>query len=372
MLKSAIVVGGGLGGAAVAASLAKIGLKVTLYERSRELREIGAGIFIKTNGLEVLDRLGVYDAAVTLGTWILKGELWDKSARKFVDRLLPDRKVMVIKRADLHGILIGVAVAAGVTVKTDNAVSGATLDGVLTLEDGSKVQAELVVGADGIGSAVRDSLRLNEYVRHTGNGSWRALVPREKNDPTAKVIEFWRGHRRVLVTQSGQDATYLCASCRNDDNEAAPDTFDAKVWSRHFPEFADLIGRVNPELTTFRHHTKVRVKAWRKGVVAILGDAVHGQPPNLGQGAGCAIANAGALAVALRAQPDVETALLVWEREQRALTEQIQSFSNRYDDVVHSWPLYLEGARTAFVSAFGAFKPTRLKWARLSAGVKQI
>lgn len=372
MVSSAIVVGGGIGGAAAAASLAKAGLKVTLYERGKELREIGAGIFLKKNGLSVLSKIGCYDDVVSKGTWILRGELWENHARAFVDRHLPDKSVIVVKRADLHSSLVKAAVAYGVSVKTDSVIKVATPNGELFLEDGRTDKADLVIGADGVGSAVRDSLGLNDYVKPTGNGSWRVLVPRVESDPASKVIEFWRGHRRILITQSGDDATYVCASCRDDDRGAASDVFDHKVWGDHFPEFRGLINRIDPALTTRRQHVKVKVNGWRKGVVAILGDAVHGQPPNLGQGAGCAIANAGALTDVLGKHGNVQSALTEWEVEQRKLTEQIQSFSNRYDGVVHSWPLSLEMLRTAFVTAIGSFTPTKMEWARLSQGLKHI
>jgi 2-polyprenyl-6-methoxyphenol hydroxylase-like FAD-dependent oxidoreductase len=368
-IRTAIVVGGGLGGVAAAASLAMLGPKVTLYERGPELREIGAGIFIKENGLRVLRRLGCYDEVVSKGTWILKGELWDSRGRKVVDRHLPDRKVIVIKRADLHSALVRTAAALGVSIVTGRTATGATPAGELAL-DGGTDRADLVVGADGVGSAVRNSLGLDEHIGPTGNGSWRVLVPRHPGDPGSKVIEFWRGHRRILVTQSGDDATYVCASCRDDDARAASDAFDRRVWGDHFPEFRALIDRIDPALTTRRQHIKVKVRGWTKGAVAILGDAVHGQPPNLGQGAGCAIANAGALADALSRNGSVQDALRDWESSERKLTEQIQAFSNRYDDVAHAWPLALEPLRTAFVSVIGSFKPTRMQWARLSAGLK--
>lgn len=372
MQRTAIVVGGGLGGAAAAACLAKIGFKVKLIEKSRELREIGAGIFVKQNGLQVLQNLGCYDEIAASGTWILRGELWDNRAKKFVDRHLPEKKVIVVKRADLHASLVKAAVGFGVEITTGAEVSSATPDGRLMIDNGHSFVADLIIGADGVGSAVRNSLGLLESVRPTGNGSWRVLVPRQSDDPVGKVIEFWRGHRRILVTQSGEDATYVCASCRDDDGAAASEEFDRQVWARHFPEFRSLIERIQPSLTTRRQHTKVSVRAWQKGCVAILGDAVHGQPPNLGQGAGCAIANAGALSDLLSHQTDIALTLRTWEAERRKLTQQIQSFSNRYDDVVHAWPLSLEPLRTKFVAAIGAFRPTRMTWARLSAGLNQI
>ncbi len=372
MIRSAIVVGGGIGGVAIAAALAKAGTAVTLYERGAELREVGAGIFVKRNGLEVLGALGCRDELVSKGTWIRRGELWDSHARKFVDRHLPDASVIVVKRADLHNTLVNSATRYGVRVVTGRTVRGVAPDGVVRLEADDIDRADLVVGADGVGSAVRESLGLTVSVKATGNGSWRVLVPRLESDPAAKVIEFWRGHRRVLITQSGDDATYVCASCRDDDAAAASAEFDRRVWGNHFPEFRELIDRIDPMLTTRRQHTKVRVSSWRSGVVAILGDAVHGQPPNLGQGAGCAIANAGALAAILQKRGDVPSSLQEWEATQRKLTEDIQSFSNKYDDIAHAWPLAFESLRTAAVTAMGTFKPTRMRWARLSQGLSHL
>lgn len=370
MIKTANVVGGGIGGVAAAACLAKLGISVSLYEKADELREIGAGIFLKTNSLRVFKWLGCLEELVGHGTWILGGELWDRRAKSVATRVMPPEQVIVVPRAALHATLVKVARREGVDLRTSADVTGVTEGGGLVLNGSPEPAADLLVGADGVGSIVRDSLNLCSFISPTGNGSWRALVSAGPKDPQNLVIEFWRGHRRLLVTPAGAGNTYICASCRNDDGAATTDRFDARVWAEHFPEFADVMHRVDPETTTRREHVAVRVNSWSRGPVAILGDAVHGQPPNLGQGAGCTIANAASLAKHIEQASDLFSALTQWEADERILTEEIQSFSTKYDDVVHRWPLILEPARTLVVTALANFRPTGRHWGRLSAGVR--
>lgn len=369
MLRNAIVVGGGIGGVAAAACLAQRGVEVTLFERAAQLREIGAGIFLKRNSLNVFEQLGCLDAVARHGSWLSFGELWDSTGRALSQRAIPANEVIVVPRADLHGALLERAGELGVIFKTSAEVVAADAEGCVTLADGSLHRASLVIGADGVGSKVRDHVGLTGYVRPTGNGSWRALVPRgtERADG---VVEFWRGQRRLLVTPAGEDLLYFCASCRDDDAAASDAPFDTALWAREFERYAPWVLQADTASMVRRQHIEVKVKGWSRGNVAILGDAVHGQPPNLGQGAGCAIANAAALADCVTREGDVSTALAVWEGEERGLTEAIQQWSVQYDRVVHGWPTSLERARNVFVSFIANFQPTGRRWRRLSAGAK--
>jgi len=372
MIKTATVVGGGIGGVAAAACLAKLGVAVSLFEKADELREIGAGIFLKTNSLRVFKWLGCLDELIESGTWIFAGELWDRHRRTLAKRVIPPEHVIVVPRAALHATLVKVALREGANLRTSAQVTGISQGGSLTINGSEEPKVDLLIGADGVGSIVRDSLKLCTFIGPTGNGSWRALVPARPEDPTDRVIEFWRGHRRVLVVPAGPGNTYICASCRDDDGPVTKTVFDADAWADHFPEFASLISRVDPLTTTRRQHVEVRVSSWSRQNIAILGDAVHGQPPNLGGGAGCAIANAASLARHLESSCDLPAALHHWEADERTLTEEIQRFSTQYESVVHSWPLMLEPARAVFVSALASFKPTGRHWGRLSAGVHNM
>ncbi|RYG34570.1 MAG: hypothetical protein EON93_07895, partial [Burkholderiales bacterium] len=327
------------------------------------------GIFLKLNSLRVLRDLGIHDTLASQGTWIREAQLWGHNGTPILQRSLPAAAVLTVRREDIHQALVNSARNLGVAIRTATEVSRVDVQGNVQVK-GERAEAyDLVVGADGVGSVVRESIGLTRSVQPTGAGSWRALMPQREIDPQDQVIEFWRGHRRILVAPAGPGRTYICASSRDDDVAASSGDFPHAVWTQSFPEFADLISRVANEGTTRRQHLKVAVRGWHRGRVAILGDAVHGQPPNLGQGAGCAIANGAALAACLTETATLEEALLAWERRQRELTEDVQSWSNLYDSIVHSWPSSLELGREALVWGIGKFAPTRARWSRLSAGL---
>lgn len=363
------VVGGGIGGAATAASLAAAGANVTLLERAHELREIGAGIFLKANSLRVLRELDILENLAQQGSWIREGQIWGSDARPLSMRSIPAGAVLTVRREDIHQALVGCANRFGVEVVTDSRVVSVADTGAVRTENQPVQYFDLVVGADGVNSTVRDSIGMTAQVAPTGAGSWRALAPSKPTDPKAKVIEFWRGRRRVLVVPAGPNLTYLCASSRDDDPVLASASFDNRAWASVFPEFSDLIHRVDPSGMVRRQHVKVTVRGWYRGKVAILGDAVHGQPPNLGQGAGCAIANGAALSECLRSAADLGAGLQTWEEKQRLLTEEVQSWSNLYDSVVHGWPAPLEFGRNLLLKGVVRFAPTRDRWSRLSAGL---
>lgn len=372
MARTAAVVGGGIGGVAAAACLADKGYAVTVYERAAQLREIGAGIFLKENSLRVLEALGQMEHVRRTGTEIKGAELWGRGGRRMLTRAIQGHRVFVLPRQELHGALISAAEQRGVQFRTDAAVVSVTRQGGLALRDESRERADLIVGADGVGSMVRDSLGLGKSVRLTGAGSWRTLVDCVPADPASKVIEYWNGTRRVLVVPAGAGTTYLCASSRNDDARTSGDTFDPQVWARDFPEFTSLFERAGKTEMVKREHSKCTVTGWTTGVVAILGDAVHGQPPNLGQGAGMAISNAAGLAEAVGGANGIEAGLKAWEARNRAFTEAVQNFSNTYDDVVHAWPKSLQGLRGGFVRFIGKFPPTRRRWAALGQGLPEL
>ncbi|MCO5070256.1 MAG: FAD-dependent monooxygenase [Rhizobiaceae bacterium] len=371
-MMDAAVVGGGIGGVATAACLAAEGYNVTVFERAAQLREIGAGIFLKENSLGVLETLGQIDRVKQTGTALNRAELWARGGRRLLSRPIDGHRVSVLPRQELHAALIAAAEERGVRFQTDAAVVSVTRKGAIKLRDGSQFLANLVVGADGVGSMVRDSLGLGRSVDQTGAGSWRTLVESVPADPKNSVIEYWNGSRRVLVVPSGHGITYLCASSRNDDTATNGDRFVPEVWARDFPEFEDLFRRAGHTEMVRREHSKCSVSGWTAGVVAILGDAVHGQPPNLGQGAGMAISNAADLARRVSGGADIETKLKEWETCNRAFTEAVQRWSNTYDDVVHAWPSTLQFLRGPFVRFIGKFPPTRRRWSALGQGLPEI
>lgn len=115
----------------------------------------------------------------------------------------------------------------------------------------------------------------------------------------------------------------------------------------------------------------VTVKGWSSGRVGIIGDAVHAQLPNLGHGAGMAMANASALGAALDSNPDVATALRQWEVRRRPITEQVQLWSYRYGLIFYGLPFggqLAERVRASIMSAIGHVRFTARRLASLRHG----
>jgi 2-polyprenyl-6-methoxyphenol hydroxylase-like FAD-dependent oxidoreductase len=369
MKRSVHVVGGGIGGLATAGCFAQRGWNVVVHERSSELREVGAGIFLKENSIRVLEELQCLDAVVQQGTRLTTSEIKDRNGRKILSRNVGSERVWTVLRADLHRELATAAMSFGADVKLNSQIKDISPDGRLTTQDGTSYQADLIVGADGLGSVVRSQAGLERKAVRMANGSTRILLPRTPEDPTSGSVEYWRGHKRVVVVPVGKDTLYFCASSREDDARGVAIPFDIAYWSECFPELSSLFARVTPGIGIHHTHGMARVSGWHRGRIAILGDAVHGQPPNLGQGAGMAISNGHALAVCVERHSTVEAGLAEWESNYRKITEQIQEWSIGWDHFVHKWPLPLEGLRSSVIWSLTHYPATRRHWGRLYRGL---
>lgn len=368
--RNAHVVGAGIAGLSLAACLAQRGWTVTVHERSPELREIGAGIGIKENSITVMEELGCFDAIRQQAQRIKHTFINDRPGHTLRETSYGPERVYTVRRQDLHRELAKCAASSGATIKLNSTVIGVTPSGKISTADNT-FDADLIVGADGLGSLVRVQAGLGGMATSMNSGSTRTLIPRTAQDSSDTSGEYWRGHKRVLLMPMTDDTLYVCASTREDDARGVAVPFDQAYWSASFPELSHVFERIKPDdaLTHFAHGV-VRVDSWHRGRIALLGDAAHGQPPNLGQGAGVAIANARALAEALDDTDGIETALTAWESRQMHFTRQIQNWSVGWEHFMHRWPVILEPLRSKVVTAIASFPPTRKHWKELYKGVK--
>src|ERR1700759_2998019 len=139
------VAGAGLAGLTVATALAKHGWTVRVHERGRELREIGAGIYLWENALRALEAVDAYEAVAQGGERIQSPELRDHRHRLLQREWLREGRLYTIPRRSLHSALVDAARRAGVDIVTSSAVAGARPDGTLELADGTTVKADLVI-----------------------------------------------------------------------------------------------------------------------------------------------------------------------------------------------------------------------------------
>jgi 2-polyprenyl-6-methoxyphenol hydroxylase-like FAD-dependent oxidoreductase len=336
--RHAEIAGAGLGGLATSIALAQRGWSVRVHERSDTLRMFGAGIWLWENGLRSLAALGVEKEATRRARRIETLVAKDEQGRALLRRSFGDRDRMVLPpRADLYDALIARARELEVELVTSSLAVTARPDGELELESGKVLNADLVVAADGVFSRVRESLLLTRRVDYLDEGYIRLLIARREGDPPTEITEYWSGARRLLYDPCTDDLNYVCLCCHVDDIAGRRIPVDKGTWLQSFPSLASIIERID-EVGRWDRAMRVTCREWSRGRAAVVGDAAHGQPPNLGQGANLTFQNALSLALYLDQDDDVPRALQTWERNERPLTDHVQRWTDLYGRVATAWP----------------------------------
>jgi 2-polyprenyl-6-methoxyphenol hydroxylase-like FAD-dependent oxidoreductase len=355
------IAGAGIAGLTTATVLGQLGWSVRVHERGSELREIGAGIGVFQNGCWALHQIGVFDEATRGAEPLQRWELFDERRRKLQDVwMMPGvTESYAILRTQLHRTLANAAMAAGAEIVTDSPVKEATPEGELVLASGKRMKADLVIGADGVNSRVRESLGMTKRVKDLRDGCGRHLIVRKPTDPTLGQEEHWDGARRAGVVPCAPDEVYIFLCCPTRDVAATRQEDSRQPWIDSFPHLTDVIERV-PDGGTWAPFMDVSVHSWTRGSAALIGDSCHSMAPNLGQAANVAMCNAVALGQALDVcGNDVRRALPLWETVQRDITDTTQRYSRFYGTIGTHWPRPLLDARSLLV--WGIARSERLQ-----------
>ena len=336
--RSAVVVGGGIGGLTAAVALRQVGWRVTVLERAARFGEIGAGITLMSNGLRCLDAIGLGDAVRGSGLPMLALGMRTPAGR-WLSRIDADGVKMearlgatavVIHRAELHRILRE-ALPAGCLlagVATTGIVGGA--DGgpaevrFRHLDRDAVLHADLVVGADGVHSWVRAQRWPDAPAPvYSGSTSWRAITTPSSAAVTEMSLSWGQGTEfGVMPIVDGR--TYWYAAANADEAQRNPDELRelrGRFGSWHEPIPAVLAD--TPPQAVLRHdiYRLPELDSYCRGSVVLLGDAAHAMTPNLGQGGGQALEDAIVLAAAVSRTSNVAAALSQYDHERRARTQ---------------------------------------------------
>ena len=323
--KQVVIAGGGIGGLAAAVACAQQGVPVQLLERAPHLSEVGAGIQIGPNVTRILQAWGLGDALAQVAAFPDQLQARDAQTGQVLGTLTLGAQAQArygapyatIHRADLQSLLHAAALAAGVQVRLGQTVHGwrETADGVeVRTADGPSLQADALIGADGVWSAVRQQLLSDAPARFAGHLAYRALVAQADLPAHLRSdqVTVWMGPRLHVVhypVRSGQWLNLVAIV-----HGTKPD--QAQEWDQagHTQALMQAMGAVGRDL----HERLASVPDWRRwalhdrapmagahemvqGRVALLGDAAHPMRPYLAQGAGMAIEDAQALAQSLSA-----------------------------------------------------------------------
>jgi salicylate hydroxylase len=344
-----IIIGGGIGGLAAAVALQRRGFAVQVYERTTELREIGAGVIIQPNGRRVLVDLGLDDLLAARSSCMASMYTCHYATGDVLQRVenadmarhygLP---LLAVHRADLHDVLLTAvrasdpdAVRAGHDfVALEQDADRATV----RFANGASDHADAVIGADGISSSVRSFLFPDELATFNGQVAFRALVPDELVPASAQERELamHRAPGRYLLHYPLRGGTIMnligCGQTGSWEAEgwsipASNDEF-AAAYADFAPDLLQLIRNV-PDGALFKWGLRDRapLEQWTLGRVAMLGDAAHPMTPFLGQGACMALEDALVLGRAFAASSTVEEALERYEVLRRPRGNGVQMLS---------------------------------------------
>ncbi|MGA7490428.1 MAG: NAD(P)/FAD-dependent oxidoreductase [Xanthobacteraceae bacterium] len=328
--RHAEIAGAGFAGLTAACALAQRGWSVRVHERGERLRTTGAGIYIYENGLRVLSAVGAYDAAVRGAPLAHTREVRDEGNRVISVHRWVESRVFSIVRQTVINALAATAARAGAEIITGSTATGASADGELVLADGRRLKADLIVAADGSNSVLRDALGLLSKRKYLVDGCTRLLMAKTAEERSsaegATTVEYWSGSRRMLYTPCSETDIYIALTMLDSDEVAKATPVRKDAWKAWFPHLETLIDRIDDQ-GRYDRFDLIKLSRWSAGRVAVIGDAAHALPPNIGQGGGCAMMNALSLAVYLDREDDVPAALATWERNERPVTEHAQRIS---------------------------------------------
>ena len=365
-----VVAGAGIGGLTAALSLARAGCRVTLLERADVLQETGAGLQLSPNASGILAGFGIAERLV--GQALAPERLRIRSARSGADIVrMPLGPVaemrwgaptLVVHRGDLQRALLdAVSGAAGIDLRLGVEVAGfvMTRTGVTvatrSATDGNRaIEADLLVGADGAHSVIRQRLALQEDDRpvYSGRTAWRALVPGDAAPDFALRLEtsLWLGSRAHLVHYPLRQGALVNVVAITEDHWRG--AADGDVWSqpgdaaqlrRRFSGWASdarqLISQA-PEWRRWPLFDRNPLSRWCVERVALLGDAAHPMLPFFAQGAAQAIEDADVLGRALGShessvRPDIAAALRTYQQQRIERATRVQRASRRQASIYH-------------------------------------
>jgi 2-polyprenyl-6-methoxyphenol hydroxylase-like FAD-dependent oxidoreductase len=342
-----LVVGAGIAGLSLARALRQRSLDAELVERSIDWPIAGAGVYIPGNGTRALDALGLGEAARARGTVVERRRLLDDRGHLLIDydeagfwqEVAPP---IALHRRDLHDILL--EGAAGTPIRLGTTVSSVVDDdGSVRVDfsDGRDGTYDLVVGADGIHSPMRQAIFGGPAPRPVGQAGWRFVI---EGHPEIAGWNAWLGpDRGFLLLAIGGGRVYGFVDVRSTTLEDPTGGDPTRLRSR-FADFVEPVPAMLDEaLVTselwFAPVEEVSPPTWSKGRVVLIGDAAHASSPNMAEGASMAMEDALVLAEALATSGDVDTALASFRARRTRRVEHVQHTTHRRDRLRYLHPL---------------------------------
>lgn len=336
------VVGAGYGGAAAAKALSLLGAAVTVYEQAPQMGEVGAGIGLRPATMARFRQWGIFDAIAQVSSASDYFEILTATGEPIMKDTWPEfgkeKQTYLIHRRDFIEALLSVLpegmVQLGHRLETIEDTGGQS---VLTFANGETVEADLVVGADGIKSVVWEQLFSDKAPVFSGEHAYRVVI--SADDAHGMVVDdnlrmyMGRGTKVYLLPLRHRNQMSFDITALNPDGTWAPvitkedllktvDGFDERI--------VGIARGLDMDTVNIRAVYDIDpVDTWHTDSVVLMGDAAHSMLHHQGQGANSAIEDAGALADALAQAGSVKEALALFQATRKPVTDELQRISRQ-------------------------------------------
>ncbi len=356
MKKNITIVGGGIAGLTTAIALNKAGFSTTIFEAAPEVKAVGAGLALAANAMKAFQKIGIAEDVIAEGRILPAFLLLDQQGKQLAktnsEALSKKYGVdnFTIHRADLHRVLLSKLDPS--TVHSNKRIVDITTHGertVLTFQDGSTHEAEVLVAADGIHSPIRKKLLPESKERYAGYTCWRAIIDNTKLQIT-ESSETWGNNGRFGIVPLAHNKIYWFACINAKAQDEKMKAFRVADLAAHFKDFHAPIPQILQE-------TKDEHLLWKDindlqpihqlafGNIVLIGDAGHATTPNMGQGACQAIEDAIILADELSKTDNVTAAFKAFEKRRIQRVHRIVNTSWTFGKIAHIENTLLISAR---------------------------
>ena len=311
------IIGAGIGGLTTALAFEKKGIDYHIFERAPQLSEVGAGIWLAPNALQVLEHLNVLGEVKDKGNSIDRIVIGKANLEPLSDNAQDHIKkkygysTVAIHRAELQKLLFN-------HIPKENITLGKAFQSYETLgenainikfEDASAYETEFLIGADGIHSKLRQHLFPNSQTRFSGQTCWRGVASMSLDEELRHTgMELWGNQIRFGISQIAEDKVYWFAVAIDKPNQKDDKSIIKHKLLEMFTDFHPLIHQLikaTPETRILRNdiYDLKPLDYWYKDTICLIGDAGHATTPNMGQGGAQAIEDAYYLSHLIESHP---------------------------------------------------------------------
>ena len=344
-MKEITIIGAGIGGLTAAIALQKQGYEVEIFEQAAAFKKAGSGINLAINAMQIYQRLGVYDDILARSSYTHSMSIRNKSFDYLVKGDLTEfekkygAKTVAIHRASLHEILLNhlkdTPIHLDKKLQKLQQINGTVK---LYFEDGMEHISPIVIGADGIHSAVRTSIFDAAILRDGNQLCWRGICKAPELATTYKheLNEIWgKGNRFGFVYITDEDIYWY--ALKNKDKFKGKDENLLDVFSDYPAVVKAIISSTAKESILYNEIWDLHpIHQWHRGNVCLLGDAAHATTPNLGQGAVQAIESAYVLSHCLKQEGTIEQAFNRFQEMRKSKADHITNTSWRIGKMAQS------------------------------------